>query len=483
MNQLELSSFGLLLAAVLSVCNVFTDVSRKKVVERHDLVAATFWIRVFAAVVFTGAIVIYALSGSPPFVHAPAEVTSAQIKNLPALVAKLQAPADPVSELVRSRLSEETRGLLDRQSPGPVSKELSGALLADLNGPGLIRGGLLYDPQVFSDVTLSAEAAKLLTHKNRGDALAYVNRLLLEDAYPDAFVGNRDVELFGVSGVMVPPLVAFLVYLAILVGFIGLAQLLLMKALQVSPMSLCIPFMAFTPVFLIGTGYVVLGELPSAVKLLGVFLIVIGSLVMHRKLFATGWTAPFQAIVKEKGSRYVLTVALILAITNPIEKQLILMSDPLTPAFGYGLGLVLFFAVLVILRRSECAVVMRKNPHWAILAGVLDASALLIQYVTITYLAVVITISIKRAGIVLAILAGWLIFKERDIRDKLIAVSGMVGGVLIFYLPLSATQAIVLAAAVLAGMGIALYLTHQPATPTGPQAPTAPAVGAETKTS
>jgi glucose uptake protein GlcU len=128
-------------------------------------------------------------------------------------------------------------------------------------------------------------------------------------------------------------------------------------------------------------------------------------------------------------------------------------------------------------------VVMRKNPHWAILAGVLDASALLIQYVTITYLAVVITISIKRAGIVLAILAGWLIFKERDIRDKLIAVSGMVGGVLIFYLPLSATQAIVLAAAVLAGMGIALYLTHQPATPTGPQAPTAPAVGMETKTS
>jgi len=476
MNQLELSSLGLLLAAVLSVCNVFADVSRKKVVQRHDLVAATFWIRVFAAIVFTGAIVIYALSGSPPFVHAPAEVSSAQIKDFSALAAKLQAPADPVSELVRSRLSENTRKLLDERTPS-VS-----AVLRDLNGAGLIRGGLLYDPKVFSGVTLSEESTKLLGQINRGDALAYQNRLLLEDAFPEAFTRNRQAQLFGISGIMVDPLVAFLIYLAIDVAFIALAQILLMKALQVSPISLCIPFMAFTPVFLIGTGYVVLGEKISEAKVLGVLLIVIGSLVMHRRLFSTGWTAPFQAIIREKGSRYVLLVAFILAVTNPIEKQLILMSDPLTPAFGYGIGLVLFFGALAIIRRSECGAVMRKTPQWAILGGVLDASALLLQYVTVTYLAVVITISIKRAGIILSILAGWLIFREKEIRDKLIAASVMLGGVLLIYLQsLSQIESRILAAAVLAGMGIALYLTHQRGTPTAPQTPTAPAVGAQSK--
>jgi drug/metabolite transporter (DMT)-like permease len=236
--------------------------------------------------------------------------------------------------------------------------------------------------------------------------------------------------------------------------------LLLMKALQVSPMSLCIPFMAFTPVFLIGTGYVMIGELPSWVKLLGVGLIVVGSLVMHRRLFAEGWAAPIKAVMREKGSRYILLLAFILSITNPIEKRLVTMSDPLTQAFGYCLGLCILFALLVRMRGANCGVVMRTTPRWAMLAGVMDAGALLLQLITYSYLAVVITVSIKRAGIVLSVLAGWLIFREREITDKLIAASVMLGGVLILYLPLDAIQALVLAVLIVAGMGAALYATR-----------------------
>jgi hypothetical protein len=92
---------------------------------------------------------------------------------------------------------------------------------------------------------------------------------------------------------------------------------------------------------------------------------------------------------------------------------------------------------------------------------VLDAAALLLQFFTYSYLAVVITISIKRAGIVLSVLAGWLIFREREITDKLIAASGMLGGVLILYLPLDAVQALLLAGLVLAGMAVALYATRR----------------------
>lgn len=53
MSDLALSPIGLLLATATSVGNVLADVSRKKVVERDELVAATFWIRIFAALVFT----------------------------------------------------------------------------------------------------------------------------------------------------------------------------------------------------------------------------------------------------------------------------------------------------------------------------------------------------------------------------------------------------------------------------------------------
>ena len=76
MSGLTLSTIGLLLAAATSVSNVFADVSRKKVMARCELVAATFWVRVFAALVFTAAIVAYMIAGSPPVIHATASVAA-----------------------------------------------------------------------------------------------------------------------------------------------------------------------------------------------------------------------------------------------------------------------------------------------------------------------------------------------------------------------------------------------------------------------
>ena len=109
---------------------------------------------------------------------------------------------------------------------------------------------------------------------------------------------------------------------------------------------MCVPFLAFTPVFLIPSAVHHSGQMPPPIKLLGVLLIVVGSLAMHRTLFAVGWLAPVKAIIEEKGSRYMLIVALIFSLTNPLDKKLVLMSDVFTEAFAYGTGPVLSFYLL-----------------------------------------------------------------------------------------------------------------------------------------
>ena len=48
----NLSSLGLLMAGATSISNVIKDVSAKKVLERHEVIASTFWIRLFAAITF-----------------------------------------------------------------------------------------------------------------------------------------------------------------------------------------------------------------------------------------------------------------------------------------------------------------------------------------------------------------------------------------------------------------------------------------------
>jgi drug/metabolite transporter (DMT)-like permease len=266
--------------------------------------------------------------------------------------------------------------------------------------------------------------------------------------------------LFGIDSLHLAPIPTFLIYLTLNVLLITAVMWLYFRALQISPMSMCIPFLSFTPVFLIPTGFIILGEVPSPLKALGVALIVVGSLVMHRRLFAEGLLAPVRAVLREKGSRYMLLVSLIFAITNPLDKKLVTMSDVFFEAFAYGIGLCVSFWIMGRMAKTSFAAAASGNWTWISLAGLLDAVSLLFQLASYTYIAVVITVSIKRAGIILAVFSGWLFFHERGITDKVIAASVMFCGVLILYLPVSAFAAAAITLATLAGMALALYLTR-----------------------
>jgi drug/metabolite transporter (DMT)-like permease len=460
MASMSLSPIGLLFAAALSVSNVIGGVCNKKVVSRNEVVTSTFWIRLFAALELSIVLLVCAWRGSPPVLHAPAALMPGDLRDIPALAKQLKNPANEAVRRVADSLSETTRKRIADYRSGTGDAELSKSLREDLNGEHIIGGGLLYTPGDFAGVTLSAETRRVLGKEPRGEVQSYANRLLLEDLFPGAIARSQGCLLFGWKGVVVSPQAAFAVYLLIVVLLIATSQSLSNRALQVSPLSLCVPFTAFSPVFLVGTAYVVLGELPSIIKLMGICLIVTGGMLMHRKLFAVSWKAPLQAIVKEKGIRYILLSAFLLSVTSPIEKQLILMSDSLTVAFGYGIGTVIVFWLLSMARQADCVAVIRKTPGWAVLAGLVDAGIVLLQFTAVTHLPVVITICIKRAGIVLTILAGWLIFKEHPITDRLIAASAMLSGVAIFYLPLQMGQALTLTGLVVAGLALALYWTR-----------------------
>jgi len=258
-----------------------------------------------------------------------------------------------------------------------------------------------------------------------------------------------------------PPPVSYLVYLVANTALVGLAVLLYYRAVQVSPLSLTIPFLTFTPVFLLLTGHVILGEIPPLLKCEGVVLVVIGSLLMHRQAFRAGALAPFQAVLRERGSRYMLAVSFILSLTNPLDKKLVMMSDAFFYAWAYAIMLLLFFSLPLLVRRFAPGAVAPLAVRWLIAAGLTDALTLLLQFQSHNYIDVVITISLKRAGIVLAVLAGWLIFREREIADRLIALAVMVAGAFMIYLSLTLSEQILLTIVTLAGGALAILLTRR----------------------
>ena len=115
---------------------------------------------------------------------------SSDFKNVPALAAKLNDKADPLSAYLASNLSDATRETLAHHKQGLASDTAARvAITQDLTS--LILKTNIYSPERFAGVTLSDTTKQLLAQEGKGRNEARLNRLLLASAYPNE-LGFRD---------------------------------------------------------------------------------------------------------------------------------------------------------------------------------------------------------------------------------------------------------------------------------------------------
>ena len=95
---------------------------------------------------------------------------------------------------------------------------------------------------------------------------------------------------------------------ALLIGGIlnVITIILYIKAIKHSDLFITIPLVTFTPLFLLITSPLIIGEFPNMFGLIGIFLIVTGSYILNIKEKHKGFLAPFQALLKEKGAKLML---------------------------------------------------------------------------------------------------------------------------------------------------------------------------------
>ena len=113
----------------------------------------------------------------------------------------------------------------------------------------------------------------------------------------------------------------------------GLAYILYLHAIKSSPISLSVPFLSFTPAFMILTGFITLGETINLWGGIGIGMIVAGSYVLNINKAKQGIIKPFTALLHEKGSWLMLIVAFIFSFAAVIGKMAMLHSSPLFFSF------------------------------------------------------------------------------------------------------------------------------------------------------
>lgn len=113
-------------------------------------------------------------------------------------------------------------------------------------------------------------------------------------------------------------------------------HLLTAWAVRLSPVSRTVPYLCFSPAFVVLNEYLLLGVVPRPAGVAGVLLVVAGSWVLNVG-GGTGSTdshivaralLPFCALAQERGSRVMLGVALLWSMGSVLNRQMVLHADP-----------------------------------------------------------------------------------------------------------------------------------------------------------
>ena len=209
-----------------------------------------------------------------------------------------------------------------------------------------------------------------------------------------------------------------------------LPTILYMKALKHSDLSITVPMITFTPLFLLLTSPLIVGEFPNFLGLIGVLLIVVGSYTLNINRRHEGYFGPFKALLKEQGPKLMLMVAIIWSFTSNIDKIGVQNSSPIFWVIAINIFLtVAMFPIMIYKSRRN---LQQISPGYKALfpIGLASALTLIFQMTAINLVLVTYVISIKRTSAIMGVLFGYLIFKEKGIKERLVGVLIMIIGVI-----------------------------------------------------
>lgn len=206
--------------------------------------------------------------------------------------------------------------------------------------------------------------------------------------------------------------------------------ILYVNAVKRTDLSLCLPMLALTPMFLLISEALLSKVTIHSMGMIGVLLIIIGTYLLNFKSDSK-LLDPFKSIYKDKGVFMMLIVSIIYGITGTLHKIAILHSNAYFYAGFCNIVLTLFFALLSLsLNRKEFVrAVSFKNLKVNFSAGVANGISILSQMVAQALGPATYVVSIKRFSIIFSAILGAIFFKEK-ISKRVGPILLMITGVL-----------------------------------------------------
>ena len=212
---------------------------------------------------------------------------------------------------------------------------------------------------------------------------------------------------------------------------LAISTVFLFKAIEAADLSLSIPILSFTPMLLLVTSPLILGEFPKPSGITGMVLIVLGCYALFYHPEQENILAPFQRLMKARGSRYMLVVAVLYSIGGNIDKIGVRNSSPLLWSISLNAFVCVLLWIMMSIKVKYAAEQVRLNWPWLVAMGFSLALMMIFQMNALKLTIVPYVIAIKRTSVILTSLWGVWFLKERGGWERLLAVGLMIAGVFI----------------------------------------------------
>lgn len=206
---------------------------------------------------------------------------------------------------------------------------------------------------------------------------------------------------------------------------------MLIRALQISKLSVSLPMLSLTPLFLVILSYFMLKEMPTNAGFIGIMLIVAGAYIVNIKN-GKGFFEPFNSLFKIKGSFYVIIVAFVWSITSNLFKMGIIASNAIFFTVLVYLFISLMMMPILLINLNKKLAEIRQNLKLLAFLGISSAFMIALASYAMAIAIVPYVISLKRSSLIFSIFIGYFFFNEKNIRNSLVGtVIMLIGGILI----------------------------------------------------
>ena len=275
----------------------------------------------------------------------------------------------------------------------------------------------------FSVASCDAWVKKWFSHLNHYEMLVYP----LLYGFPLILVSLFFVEI--------PPLDdIFYLSFAVSVPLTIVPLILYMKAIKVSPLSLTVPYLSFTPVFMVGTGYLFLNEAPDGWGISGIVSVCAGSYILN--LDGKKWSIinPLLAVCKETGSWLMLIAAFIFSFSAVIGKLAIMHSSVMFFQMTFFAVVTIVMMLIFMMFRMIKLKHLAESPLKGCVAGILLFFHILFHGFAISMTKAAYMVSVKRLSTLFGVIYGGMIFHEENIPVRFTGALFMFCGAVIILL-------------------------------------------------